>query len=220
MVKQVFDLLFAAALLLIAAPIMLVASVGIRLTSPGPVFYRAQRVGRGGLPFTMLKFRTMHVDHEGGASVITSQGDPRVFGFGSFLRKTKIDELPQLFHVLTGEMSMVGPRPEDPKIVAEHYTAAHHETLDVLPGLASPGSIYNYTHGERVLAGPDPEGAYVRSLLPAKMAIERVYVRDRSLPYDLRIIARTALVIASIACGKRDFDEPPELEEARRAGWL
>ena len=220
MAKRAFDLFAALLLLILAAPVLALAALGIRLTSPGPIFYRARRVGRGGEPFTMLKFRTMHVDQGQGASVITSADDPRVFAFGRLLRKTKLDELPQLLHVLSGEMSMVGPRPEDPKIVAEHYTDAYRETLRVRPGLASPGSIYNYTHGDALLAGADTESAYVERLLPPKMALERVYVRDASLLYDLRVVLRTAAVILAIALGKREFDEPPEMAAARAAGWL
>ena len=220
MAKRAFDLFAALLLLILAAPVLALAALGIRLTSPGPIFYRARRVGRGGEPFTMLKFRTMHVDQGQGASVITSADDPRVFAFGRLLRQTKLDELPQLLHVLSGEMSMVGPRPEDPKIVAEHYTDAYRETLRVRPGLASPGSIYNYTHGDALLASADTESAYVERLLPPKMALERVYARDASLLYDLRVVLRTAAVILAIALGKREFDEPPEMAAARAAGWL
>jgi lipopolysaccharide/colanic/teichoic acid biosynthesis glycosyltransferase len=220
MAKRAFDLLAALLLLLISAPAMLIAALGIRLSSPGPILYRAQRAGRGGATFTMLKFRTMHAEQGPRPSAITATGDPRVFPFGSFLRRTKLDELPQLWHVLTGRMSIVGPRPEDPRIVREHYTEDWRETLRVRPGLASPGSLYNYTHGDALLAGADAERAYVERLLPPKMALERVYVRRAGLLYDLWIIARTALVIAAIAAGKRDFADPPEMAAARRMGLL
>jgi lipopolysaccharide/colanic/teichoic acid biosynthesis glycosyltransferase len=211
MAKRLFDMVVSAAALIVLSPILLIAAVGILLSSRGPVFYRAQRVGRNCEVFTMHKFRTMHVGESQPESVITGPNDSRVFPWGSLLRLLKIDELPQMYDVLRGKMSLVGPRPEDPGLVREHYTPQHMETLRVLPGLVSPGSIYNYTHGERILAQGDPERVYVESLLPVKLALETVYVRQVSFWYDLQIILRAALVIALVACGKRDFSDPPEM---------
>jgi lipopolysaccharide/colanic/teichoic acid biosynthesis glycosyltransferase len=175
------------------------------------VFYRAWRAGLGGKPFVMHKFRTMHVDQGPAASTITASGDSRVFPFGRLLRALKIDELPQLYDVLRGAMSVVGPRPEDLKIVREHYAPEHLATLDVRPGLASPGSIYNYTHGEQLIGRLNPEADYVEKLLPIKLAIEVEYVRRANFFYDLRIILRACCVIALIALGKRRFRDPPEM---------
>jgi lipopolysaccharide/colanic/teichoic acid biosynthesis glycosyltransferase len=215
MVKRLFDVIFAALAIVILAPVFVVAAVAIRITSPGPVLYQARRTGRGGADFVMYKFRTMHVVQKS-HSVITGTHDARVFPVGRILRATKIDELPQLFNVLIGQMSIVGPRPEDPAIVAKYYGPLGHETLTVRPGLASYGSLYNYTHGHLLLDDSDPENSYVRQLLPIKLALEVVYVRNGSLSSDLGIIVRTLLAIISIALGKRRFAEPGELNIARR----
>ncbi len=190
MIRRLCDLALAAVALAAAAPLLVAAAAGIRLSSPGPVLYRAPRVGRGRKLFRMYKLRTMHVDAAAG-SAITGRDDPRVFTFGAWLRRTKLDEVPQLFNVLRGDMAIVGPRPEDPKFVERHYAPVHFETLAVRPGLASPGSIYNYTHGEAMLTGDDPERVYVERLLPVKLALDVVYVRHASLSYDVRIVART-----------------------------
>jgi len=160
MAKRLFDVVVAALGLVAAAPLLLVAAVGIRLSSPGPILYRARLLGRDGRPFTMYKLRTMHLNHRTSRSVITAQHDPRVFAFGRPLRRLKIDELPQLVNVLRGEMSLVGPRPQHPDIVRSYYAPEHGETLRVRPGLASPGSLYDSTHGEPLVGSADPERAY------------------------------------------------------------
>jgi lipopolysaccharide/colanic/teichoic acid biosynthesis glycosyltransferase len=152
--------------------------------------------------------------------VITGVADARVTRVGSWLRKTKVDELPQLMNVLRGEMSLVGPRPEDPSIVTAHYRPAHWRTLDVRPGLVSPGSLYNYTHGESLLRGEQPESAYVERLLPLKLALELVYLDRRCFRYDLALVFRTALTILRIAAGRTRFADPPELAEATRRAQL
>ena len=213
MVKRLFDICFAATGLLFAAPVICVAGVAIRLTSPGPVFYQARRIGRFGHEFKMLKLRSMHVASDS-KSAITSCGDTRVFLIGRVLRAAKIDELPQLWNVLIGQMSVVGPRPEDPKIVADHFSAADRTTLDVRPGLTSPGSIYNYTHGERLIDGVDPEQSYIERLLPIKMALERVYIQRLSLKYDLQLVVRTAWILIRKMMGHAEFANPPELQPA------
>lgn len=215
MVKRLFDLIFATLAILMLAPVFLVAAVAIRITSPGPVLYRARRTGRGGVDFVMYKFRTMHLVQKS-HSVITGTHDARIFPVGRILRATKIDELPQLFNVLLGQMSIVGPRPEDPAIVAKYYGPLGHETLNVRPGLTSYGSLYNYTHGHLLLDDSDPENSYARQLLPIKLALEVVYVRNGSLSSDLGIIIRTLLTIISIALGKRSFADPGELNAARQ----
>lgn len=215
MAKRLFDMAAAIIGLLLLSPVFLLAFVGIKATSSGPAIYRARRMGQHGVVFVMHKFRTMHVANQQ-ASVITGVADKRVFGFGRLLRATKIDELPQLYDVLTGTMSIVGPRPEDPKIVEQHYNQLARETLNVAPGLASPGSIYNYTHGHLYLRDADPEGSYVRQLLPMKLALELVYLRRQSFTSDLHVIARTAITIVRIALGQRRFAEPPEMAEAQQ----
>jgi lipopolysaccharide/colanic/teichoic acid biosynthesis glycosyltransferase len=214
MAKRLLDIVLAGVALALVAPVLALAALGIRLSSPGPVLYQARRAGRGGARFTMYKLRTMHLRQPGQASRITGQDDPRVFPLGRWLRRTKIDELPQLFNVLRGDMSIVGPRPEDPDIVAQHYTPLQRETLRVRPGLASPGSLYHYTHGDALLTGGDPETAYVGRLLPLKVTLDVVYVRHASLLTDVRIIGRTLSTITAILAGRRRFPEPPEAAEA------
>ena len=218
MVKRLFDIIGATAGLLLLAPLFVIAAIGIRLSSRGPVLYCARRSGRNGETFGMHKFRTMLAHQGPQAGAITGPKDPRVFFFGSLLRRLKIDELPQLYDVLRGRMSLVGPRPEDPGIVREHYTPEQRETLRVLPGLASPGSIYGYTHGDQILAQGNPEQVYVEKFLPLKLALDGVYVREAGFLYDLRIILRTCTVIVLMALGKRKFSDPPEMAKLRRQG--
>ncbi len=213
MAKRLFDCLSALIALILLSPLLVSSVIGVRLCSAGPALYRARRVGVGGHEFVMYKFRTMHVATRPG-SVITASADPRVFALGRILRAMKIDELPQLWNVVRGEMSVVGPRPEDPRIVQQHFGPLGMETLSVRPGLASPGSLYNYTHGNSMVDQNDPEAAYVRELLPVKLALELVYVRHRSLRYDLLIVLRTALTIFQIGIGRKHFPEPPEMPEA------
>src|SRR3954463_15533828 len=169
--KRFIDVAVAGVALVVLSPVLAVAAIGVKLSSRGPALYGARRVGKDGVLFTLHKFRTMRVDRGGQGSRITAAGDTRIFPFGRVLRQTKIDELPQLFDILRGVMSLVGPRPEDPDIVAQHYGPGERETLTVLPGLLSPGSIFNYTHGEALLGGDEAESAYVAKLLPIKLAL-------------------------------------------------
>ncbi len=215
MARRLLDAALAALALLITAPLLAAAAVGIRLSSPGPVLYRAPRAGRGRRPFTMYKLRTMRVQSRATTSVVTADGDPRVFPFGAWLRRTKIDELPQLLNVLRGDMAIVGPRPEDLGMVERQYWPVHFETLEVSPGLTSPGSLYNYTHGERLLTPDDPERHYVEHLLPIKLALDVVYVRRRSWWYDTGLILRTARIIVATILGRRAFPDPPEMAAAQ-----
>lgn len=217
MVKRLFDILLTALALVACLPILIVAALGIRLSSPGPVLYRATRAGRRGRLFVMYKLRTMEVrSGEVADSVVTAHRDPRIFPFGELLRRSKVDELPQLFNILRGDMAVVGPRPEDPKVVAQYYTPEQWETLDVAPGLTSPGALYSTTHGETWLSAQAAERDYYEHLLPLKLALDRVYVRRASLAYDLGVIVRTALVVLGRSFGRRRFPEPPEMNEARR----
>lgn len=216
MVKRLFDVAAASVALLVFGPVILLAAVAVKLTSRGPAFYCAQRAGVKGKPFTLFKLRTMHIDQGTGASAVTGANDPRIFAVGSLLRKLKLDELPQLWNIIRGDMSIVGPRPEEMIIVERFYNDLGRETLTVRPGLAGVGSIYNYTHGERMLTGDNVEEVYARDLLPVKLALDVVYLRNASLLYDLRLIFRTAAAIVQIAGGRREFDDPPEMAAARR----
>ena len=198
--KRAFDVVFAAAALIVVLPILLPAMLGVKLSSPGPVFYRARRAGRDGIDFAMLKLRTMHQGNTGAA--ITAHGDARIFPLGRLLRALKIDELPQFLNVIRGEMSVVGPRPEDPRIVAEHYTDWMHETLSVPPGLTSPGAIFYYAYGDRLIDPSDPEGTYAARMLAPKLAIERAYLDRAGFGSDLVVILRTVAAVIGQAVGR------------------
>jgi lipopolysaccharide/colanic/teichoic acid biosynthesis glycosyltransferase len=214
MVKRLFDVCAAGAALLLTAPLVAAAALGIRISSPGPVLYRARRAGRYGREFTMYKLRTMQARQGPCGARLTAPGDRRVFPFGRLLRLAKVDELPQLVNVLRGDMSIIGPRPEEPEFVAL-YSVAHWETLAVRPGLASPGSLYHDTHGALFLEDGDPETRYVERLLPLKLALDLVYVRRASFGYDLAIIGRTIRIITLKLLGRRTFADPPEMAAAR-----
>ena len=215
MAKRLFDIVLSFCGLVLLSPLLVAVAVGIKLGTPGPMLYLARRVGLKGGEFVMHKFRTMRHCPENRGSAITASSDMRVSRFGALLRKLKIDELPQLWDVFVGDMSIVGPRPEDPEIVANYYTPSQRESLSVRPGLASPGSIFSYTHCHRFLSDDDPEGSYRRRLLPIKLALEIVYVRNRSFGYDLRIILRTCSVIILTLLGRKEFRDPPELSTAQ-----
>ena len=157
----------------------------------------------------------MRVNHGAFQSVITADRDPRVFRFGAWLRRAKLDELPQLVNILRGEMSIVGPRPEHPSIVSRHYGPEHRELLRVRPGLTSPGTLYDYVHGDTIVGRNDPERGYVERLLPLRLALDLVYVRRASLVYDAALVARTVRLIAATVLGRRSSGDPPELTQAR-----
>lgn len=192
--KRVFDCLLAVVLLALGAPFIILGAVGIKLTSRGPIFYRAARAGVGGLPYEMLKLRTMH-HRPPGDGAITAPGDVRVFRWGWFLRNSKIDELPQLFNILTGDMSFVGPRPEDPGIVDQHYTPWMMVSLKMRPGVTSPGTLYGFVYGEDVLDPDDVEGSYARDLLPQKLKRDIAYHAKATVLSDIWVVIKTGLVI-------------------------
>lgn len=200
MIKRLFDIAIAALALIVFAPFISVAAVGIMLTSPGPILYRARRVGRNGAVFTMYKLRTMHVA-QNQASSITSPCDDRIFPFGNLIRRLKVDELPQFWNILNGNMSLVGPRPEAPEIVEKHYKDWMHETLRIRPGVTSPGAIYNYLMADALLDESDPEGSYARDLLPPKLALERAYLDRAHFFSDLGYVVLTAWAILAHVFG-------------------
>lgn len=217
MVRRLFDLCIAIPALIGMAPVLLAAAVGIRLSSPGPIFYRASRVGQGGCTFTMFKLRTMHCRAVAGSS-ITSANDPRVFPVGRLLRALKIDELPQLLNIVKGDMAIVGPRPEAPDIVERYYTDHDRESLAVPPGLTSPGSVFYYTHGEQLLAEGAAEDFYVTRLLPLKMTIDLEYLSRAGLWSDIGVIFSTASVLFQKALGRTQFPTPEVLQMLEQGG--
>jgi lipopolysaccharide/colanic/teichoic acid biosynthesis glycosyltransferase len=170
-----------------------------------------------GREFAMYKFRTMRVETTGTSATITAWQDERVFAWGRVLRATKIDELPQLLNVVKGDMALVGPRPEAPEIVRNHYSVDDLSTLRALPGVTSPGTLYYYTHGEGMLRGAAFMDVYTRRLLPLKLSLDRIYLRHATPLYDCRVMLRTVIVIVGRVLGIRRFPEPPELREAVRS---
>ncbi len=193
--KRVFDVALSATALLLLGPLLLVLALWVRLDSPGSAIYRQRRVGRWGREFSIHKFRTMVSDPQGRGALFTVTGDARITRSGVWLRRTKLDELPQLYDVLRGRMSLVGPRPEVARYVAHYGDEARHRLLSVRPGLTDYASI-EYRHEGDVLAqAADPEREYVEVVLPRKLQLSLRYVNDMSLLTDLRVLARTALAI-------------------------
>jgi lipopolysaccharide/colanic/teichoic acid biosynthesis glycosyltransferase len=188
--RRLLDIVVGSFALVLLSPFLALISLLVRSTSGAPVLYRGQRVGKDGRVFDLLKFRTMVTDKTGAAPRITRSGDIRVTPVGRWLRRWKLDELPQLVNVVIGEMSLVGPRPEDPRYVA-HYNEEQREVLSVAPGLTSPASVL-YVQEESLLAGPDWEQTYVTSILPEKLRLELDYLRRRTLGSDIGVLLATA----------------------------
>jgi lipopolysaccharide/colanic/teichoic acid biosynthesis glycosyltransferase len=186
--KRVFDIAVSLLALTVASPVLVLVAVAIKLDGPGPVIYRGVRVGRGGAPFRLYKFRTMVPDADQIGPAVTGAGDGRVTGVGRWLRRLKLDELPQFVNVLAGDMSVVGPRPEHPTFVA-HYTEEQRALLSVRPGITSPATL-EYADEEARLGG-EAADLYLSGVLPAKLAIDLEYVRTASTLTDLKIVART-----------------------------
>lgn len=190
MLKRTFDIMFAAVLLVLLCPLLLVFALAVALTSPGGAFFRQVRVGMGGREFKLMKFRSMRPGSEAKGQLTIGGRDPRITGVGYFLRKTKLDELPQLWNVLTGDMSVVGPRPEVPNYVAL-YTAEQRRVLSVRPGITGMASLDYIDENELLARATDPEQAYIGEVMPAKLALDLRYVREQSFLLDLRIILTT-----------------------------
>ena len=190
MLKRTFDIVFAAVLVVLLSPLLLVFALAVALTSPGGAFFRQVRVGMGGREFKLMKFRSMRPGSEAKGQLTIGGRDPRITGVGYFLRKTKLDELPQLWNVLTGDMSVVGPRPEVPNYVAL-YTAEQRRVLSVRPGITGMASLDYIDENELLARATDPEQAYIGEVMPAKLALDLRYVREQSFLLDLRIILTT-----------------------------
>lgn len=191
--KRAFDATASALGIVVLSPVFLLVSAAIWAQDRGPVFFRQERVGRAGGHFRIHKFRTMRVASAG--VLVTSADDNRITCIGHVLRKTKLDELPQLIDVLVGNMSLVGPRPEVPKYVALWGDDARAEILSVRPGVTDPAAIAFRNEQDELAAAPDPETHYVEVILPRKVAMYRDYVRNRSFVGDLGVIAKTILVV-------------------------
>ena len=193
--KRAFDLFVAFWGLVFLAPLFLLIACRIKREGSGPVFYRGPRAGRGGKPFGILKFRTMQECPESYAGPrVTAQDDERVTPLGRWLRDTKLNELPQLWNVLVGQMSLVGPRPEDPDIARDWPTEAREEILSIRPGITSPASVL-YHDEESLLSTEGLMTTYVQSILPDKLRLDRLYVRNRSFLGDLDTMFWTAVAL-------------------------
>ncbi len=186
--KRLFDIVCSALGLLLLAPLLLLAAAWVRLDSPGPALFRQTRVGRHGVPFTIHKFRTMRVAP---GAAITVGEDPRITRSGRFLRASKLDELPQLWDVLRGAMSLVGPRPELPRYVAFYPAELRERVLSVRPGITDPASLAFSREAELLAAAADPEREYVDVVLPAKLKLSAEYAAQATLSADLRLICVT-----------------------------
>ncbi len=188
--RRIFDLVFAIGALTLLAPLFLFGAVIAKLQSPGPVFYKAQRVGRGGEIFEMYKFRTMVVKADTLGTSLTTYRDSRITWLGRFLRWTKLDELPNLINVIKGDMSLIGPRPEAPMYV-QHYTEHQRQVLNVRPGMTGPAQIANRNEEEKLKGQAQPEIYYITELMPKKLAIDLQYVETRTLASDMLWLVKT-----------------------------
>jgi lipopolysaccharide/colanic/teichoic acid biosynthesis glycosyltransferase len=192
--KRGFDLAASGFALVLLAPVLLLIALLVAVGSPGGALFRQVRVGRNGREFRILKFRTMRPGSEAQGQITVGGRDPRITRIGHLLRRTKLDELPQLWNVLVGEMSIVGPRPEVPRYVAL-YTPEQREVLRVRPGLTGLASLAYIDENEVLGRATDPQRAYIEEVMPAKLVLDLRYVQEQSLALDLRIVARTALRI-------------------------
>lgn len=199
--KRAFDLTVSALALVVTSPIIAAAALAVKLDSPGPAFYSGRRTGRGGREFRMHKLRSMRSGTDASGPAVTADDDARITRVGRFLRRTKIDELPQLWNVVKGEMSLVGPRPEDPRYVAL-YTPEQRKVLSVRPGVTGATALA-FINEEELLRGGDPENAYVMKVMPQKLAIDLQYVEDATLGSDLKILGRTLSTLVTTAFGHR-----------------
>ena len=193
--KRFFDFVASFFGLMLLTPIFVLAALWIKIDSRGPIFFRQERVGFQGVPFRIHKFRTMILDAEKIGKQITVGADSRITAVGNFLRKYKLDELPQLIDVLVGDMSLVGPRPEVSKYIDCYSDDEKYDVLSVKPGITDNASIEFRDENELLASSKDPEAAYISEVLPKKIALYRKYVRERSFFGDVAIIFKTIFLI-------------------------
>ena len=196
MLKRVFDVFFSLLGLVLLAPIFLVVAIWIKLDSPGSVFFRQTRIGQFGREFSIYKFRTMVANAESLGKQITVANDRRITRSGQFLRKFKLDEIPQLFNVLKGEMSLVGPRPEVPRYV-ELYTSEQRKVLEVRPGITDIASIEFRNENDLLANALNFEEAYIQEIMPKKLELNMQYIDRANLGFDFLIILQTLWRVAS-----------------------
>ena len=193
--KRLFDFIASFFGLILLIPIFVIVALWIKADSRGPIFFRQERVGFQGINFRIHKFRTMVLDAEKKGKQITVGTDSRITIVGEFLRKYKLDELPQLIDVLVGNMSLVGPRPEVSKYIDYYSDDEKHDVLSVKPGITDNASIEFRNENELLASSDDPEATYINEVLPKKIALYRKYVRERSFFGDVAIIFKTIFLI-------------------------
>ena len=201
LLKRLMDILCSALALVVLSPIFIISAIIIKLSSRGPVFYKASRIGRDGKQFSMYKFRSMHVENSAAEGSFIADAD-RIFAFGNFMRKSKIDELPQLINILLGDMSVVGPRPASSVNADELYSGEYKKIQDVKPGLTSYASLFDYKHGELFVSDND---TYIKEILPVRLELELYYVKVWNVFKDWGLVFSTVLVILQIIFGKKKF---------------
>ena len=194
MMKRLFDIVASACGLILLSPLFFIVSVWIKLDSIGPVFYRQVRVGRYNKDFKIFKFRTMRIGADKGSLVTIGGRDPRVTRIGYYLRKFKIDELPQLINVFIGDMSLVGPRPEVRHYV-NYWTSEQLHVLDVRPGITDPASIKFRNENELMESAEDPESFYINVIMQEKLKLYLEYVHNASFWYDIKLIFKTIYTV-------------------------
>jgi lipopolysaccharide/colanic/teichoic acid biosynthesis glycosyltransferase len=190
MLKRLFDILFSVVGLLLVSPLFIILGLLVKLTSKGPVFYTQKRIGINSKEFNLLKFRTMFVGSDKKGLLTVGSKDARITRVGLFLRKYKLDELPQLINVFNGTMSFVGPRPEVEKYV-KLYSPKQREILNVRPGITDFSSIYFRNENELLSLSTDPETFYIQRVMPQKIRLNNVYIKNKSLRLDILIILKT-----------------------------
>jgi lipopolysaccharide/colanic/teichoic acid biosynthesis glycosyltransferase len=188
--KRAFDFVVSLIALIVLSPILITVALIIKFGSPGPIFYRGLRIGLNGRPFHICKFRTMVIDAEKLGGSATAEDDPRITPIGKFLRRHKLDELPQFLNVFFGDMSLVGPRPEVAKYV-EMYSDDERAILDLKPGITDWASIWNSNEAAVLEGSKDPEKTYEELIRPTKLALQLYYGRNHSLSIDIKILAHT-----------------------------
>lgn len=194
LLRRALDVVASAAGLIVLLPFTLLTALAVAVDSPGPVLFRQRRVGLDGREFEILKFRTMRVDAEAVGGQLTVGTDPRVTRVGRFLRASKFDEIPQLFNVLRGDMSLVGPRPEVPRYVAL-YTPEQRQVLSVRPGITDPASIAYRSESQLMANAADPERLYIEELMPRKLDLNLEYLKRRTVGSDIGVVLQTIVAV-------------------------
>ena len=196
-IKRVLDIFCALLGIMVTSPIGIIAIVGILISDWGPVFYTSTRIGKGNNPFKMYKFRSMRIDRSAGEASLRPDQD-RIFPFGKFIRKVKIDELPQLLNVLNGTMSVIGPRPVASDQKALFRVGKWNDAAKVAVGLSGPAALYDFLYGDQFV----DEDEYMEKVFPTRRELEYLYVKKMSFTYDVKLVWWTVLCIVGIAVGK------------------